>query len=109
MNKKGSAFMAKKSSVVKNDKRKALADRYYKYRGELKTTIVNMNLSEEERYEAHTKLQKLRRDTAPTRVVRRCKLTGRPRGNLRKFGLSRIAVRELANMGLLPGVTKSSW
>ncbi len=101
--------MAKKSSVVKNDKRKALADRYYKYRCELRAKVSNLEIDEEERYEAHLKLQKLKRNTSPHRVVRRCHITGRPRGHVRKFGLSRIAVREMANLGLLPGVTKSSW
>lgn len=101
--------MAKISSIQKNKKRIALAGKYYEYRKSLKDIIIDMNLSEEERFDAHIKLQKLRRDTAKTRVVNRCQLTGRPRGVLRKFGLSRIAVREMANNGRLPGVTKSSW
>lgn len=101
--------MAKVSSVQKNKKRAALADKYYEYRDSLRKKIIDMSLSEEERFEAHIKLQKLRRDTAKTRVVNRCQLTGRPRGFLRKFGLSRIAVRDMANNGQLPGVTKSSW
>ncbi|MBT4761510.1 MAG: 30S ribosomal protein S14 [Bdellovibrionaceae bacterium] len=101
--------MAKKSRVAKNEQRREKANRYYKYREELKLQIINDKLSEDERYEATAKLQKLPRDTSIHRVVNRCYLTGRTRGHLRKFGLSRIAVRELANMGQLPGVTKSSW
>lgn len=101
--------MAKTSAIMKNAKRKDKADRYWEYRKELRDKVVNMELSDDERYEAHIKLQKLPRDTSPHRVMNRCHLTGRPRGFLRKFGLSRIAVRELANQGKLPGVTKSSW
>ncbi len=101
--------MAKLSAIEKNNRRKAKADKYWQYRRELKAKMVNESLSDDERYEASLKLQKLPRDTSPHRVINRCHLTGRPRGFLRKFGLSRIAVRELANMGKLPGVTKSSW
>lgn len=101
--------MAKKSSIAKNKKREELADRYFAYRAELRKNVIDENLSEDERFDAHLRLQKLRRDTSKSRSIRRCHLTGRPRGHLRKFGLSRIAVRELANRGLLPGVTKASW
>lgn len=101
--------MAKRSSIEKNNKREDLAKKYAAYRAELRKKVVDQKLSEDERYDAHIKLQKLRRDTSWSRVVRRCHLTGRPRGHVRKFGLSRIAVRELANQGLLPGVTKASW
>ncbi|MAE73288.1 MAG: 30S ribosomal protein S14 [Bdellovibrionaceae bacterium] len=101
--------MAKKSAVVKNNKRKELSTRYYKYRQELRDQLKSPDTPDEDRLEIQFKLQKLRRDTAPIRVRNRCHLTGRPRGFLRKFGLSRIAVREYANFGRLPGVTKSSW
>lgn len=101
--------MAKTSSIEKNNRRKEKALRYKAYRTELRSIVANPHLSEEERYEAHIKLQKLPRDSSMIRVKNRCYLTGRPRGYLRKFGLSRIAVRELANFGQLPGVTKASW
>lgn len=101
--------MAKTSSVKKNDKRKELSDRYRKYRSELRQKAVDMKASDEDRAAAQLKLQKLPRDTSPCRVITRCYLTGRPRGNYRKFGLSRMAFRQLAHKGLLPGVTKASW
>lgn len=101
--------MAKVSSVQKNLKRKNISDRYYAHRKELKKRAIDFNLTPEEREEARWKLQALRRDTSKIRVRNRCGLTGRPHGYLRKFGLSRIAVRELANFGKLPGVTKASW
>ncbi len=101
--------MARKASIEKNNKRKALAKKYFQARKDLRTKAVNMNLSEEERAEARKKLQGLPRDTNPNRVITRCELSGRPRGNYRKFGLSRIAFRQLALDGKLPGVTKASW
>jgi small subunit ribosomal protein S14 len=101
--------MAKTSSIKKNEKRKELSQRYFKYRTELREKSVNMKLSDEERAEAQLKLQKLPRDTSPCRVITRCYLSGRSRGNYRKFGLSRMAFRDLAHRGLLPGVTKASW
>lgn len=101
--------MAKTSSVKKNNKRQDMAERYGRYRAELRRKSVDMKLSDEERFEAQLKLQKLPRDTSPCRIVTRCYLSGRPRGVYRKFGLSRMAFRELAHRGLLPGVTKASW
>ena len=101
--------MARKASIEKNNKRKALAKKYFQARKDLRTKAVIMNLSEEERAEARKKLQGLPRDTNPNRVITRCELSGRPRGNYRKFGLSRIAFRALALDGKLPGVTKASW
>lgn len=101
--------MAKKSAIEKNNRRKALAAKYEAYRRELRKKVVNPNLSDEERFEAHIKLQKLPRDTSRIRTVNRCYITGRPRGNYRKFGISRIAFREMALRGLIPGVTKASW
>lgn len=101
--------MAKKSSVLKNNLRRDLSNRYRQYRNELRERAVNMKLSDEERMAAQLKLQKLPRDTNSNRVVNRCYLSGRPRGNLRKFGLSRLAFRQLAHAGKIPGVTKASW
>jgi small subunit ribosomal protein S14 len=101
--------MAKLSSIKKNNKRKELSSRYYKYRTELREKAVNMKLSDEDRSAARIKLEKLPRNTSPNRVINRCQLTGRPRGNYKKFGLSRMAFRKLALDGKLPGVTKASW
>lgn len=101
--------MAKLSSINKNNRRKALATKYHVHRKELRETSVNMKLSDEERAAAQLKLQKLPRDTNPNRTITRCYLTGRPRGNLRKFGLCRMVFRQLAHEGKIPGVTKASW
>ena len=101
--------MARKASIEKNNKRKALAAKYGQYRAELRAKTVDMKLSDEERAEARKKLQALPRDTNPNRTITRCEISGRPRGNYRKFGLSRIAFRQLALDGKLPGVTKASW
>jgi small subunit ribosomal protein S14 len=101
--------MAKKSSIVKNNKKKELAKKFFKYREELRDKAVDFKLSEEERTEARNKLQALPRNTSMIRVTTRCEITGRPRGNYKKFGLSRMAFRELALTGKLPGVTKASW
>ncbi|MGD6795414.1 30S ribosomal protein S14 [Metabacillus indicus] len=89
--------MAKKSKVAKEKKRQELVEKYRELRAELK---------ESGEIEA---LRKLPRDSSPTRLKNRCEATGRPRGYLRKFRLSRIAFRELAHKGQLPGVKKSSW
>lgn len=101
--------MAKKSSVLKNNYRRELSNRYRKYRTELREKSVNMKLSDEVRQDAQLKLQKLPRDTSSIRVVSRCMVSGRPRGTFRKFGLSRLAFRQLAHAGKIPGVTKASW
>lgn len=101
--------MARKASIEKNNKRKRISSKYWKHRKELREKAVNMNLSEEERSDARKKLQALPKNTNPNRVITRCELTGRPRGNYRKFGLSRMAFRQLALDGKLPGVTKASW
>lgn len=101
--------MAKLSSIHKNNRRKLLAEKYGRYRTELRKIANNPNKPDEERDSARLKLQKLPRDTSPIRAITRCYLSGRPRGCYRKFGLSRIAFRELAHRGLLPGVTKASW
>lgn len=101
--------MARLAMRVKDQKRKALANKYVKIRKELREASVNMKLSEDERQAARTKLNKLPKNTAKERVRSRCALTGRSRGVLRKFGLSRNMFRKLANFGQIPGVTKSSW
>lgn len=95
--------------VEKNNNNKKLAEKYFKYRRELRNKCVDMKLSEEERAEARLKLNKLPRDTSMIRVNSRCALTGRPHATYRKFGVSRIAFRQLALDGKLPGVTKASW
>ena len=101
--------MARKASIEKNNKRKAISKKYAQHRADLRAKAVDMKLSDEERALARKKLQALPRDTNPNRVITRCEITGRPRGNYRKFGLSRIAFRQLALDGKLPGVTKASW
>lgn len=101
--------MAKISKVVKNEKRKKMVAKYAAKRKALKKIINNPNSTPEEVDEAVLKLQKLPRDASPVRVVNRCSQTGRPRGYLRKFGISRVALRELALQGQIPGVVKSSW
>ena len=101
--------MAKKAMINKNERRRATAEKYAAKRAELKELIRNPKTDDAERELAFAKLQKLPRDASPTRVRNRCGVTGRPRGYVRKFGLSRIALRELAHTGDLPGVTKSSW
>ena len=101
--------MARLASVEKNNRKKALAKKYFKVREELRAKAVDMKLSDEEREAARVKLQKLPRKTSATQVRNRCELTGRPRGVLRKFGLARNKFREMALTGKLPGVTKASW
>ena len=101
--------MAKLSKVVANDRKRKLAKKYYAKREELRNAIKNPSLSDDEREEAAAKLRKLPKNTSHIRVRNRCALTGRPRGYLRDFKLSRIAFRELALRGMIPGVTKASW
>ncbi len=95
--------------IKKNEQRIELSKKWGPKRAELRKAAVDMRLSEEDRGAARLKLQKMPRNTAPSRVVTRCHLTGRPRAVYRKFLLSRMAFRELAHKGLLPGVTKASW
>lgn len=102
-------LMAKKSSIVKNEKRKLMAEKYEPIRKELREKVSNIHISEEERYLASLQLQKLPKMASRCRVVNRCSLTGRARGNYRKFGVSRLVFRRLAHQGLIPGITKSSW
>jgi small subunit ribosomal protein S14 len=101
--------MARKASIVKNNKRIEKAKKYLKFRNELREKAIDMNLSEEDRFLARKKLQALPRDTNMNRTITRCQVTGRPRGNYRKFGLSRMVFRVLALEGKLPGITKASW
>jgi len=101
--------MAKKSLIRRNAKRLKLSNSQKIKRDNLKKIIKNNSISFSERLSAQTKLSKLARDGSKIRYRNRCALSGRPRGNLRKFGLSRIAVRELASWGQIPGLIKSSW
>ena len=101
--------MAKKSSVEKNNRRRRLVKKYAGKRAKLKAIIANRIVSMEERFAAQLKLSQLPRNSAPQRVRNRCELTGRPRGFYRKVRMSRMALRELANKGLIPGMVKSSW
>lgn len=101
--------MAKKSSVERQKKREKLVKLHWEKRQVLKKSAVNVNLTEEERENARLQLNKMKRDTSPIRLRNRCALTGRPRGFLRKFGVSRLCFREMASNGLIPGITKSSW
>ncbi len=101
--------MAKLSSIEKNKRRERLAAKYKNRRLALKQIINNKEISDEERFEAVLKLAAMPRNGSHTRVRNRCELTGRPRGNYRKFKLSRIVLRDLANRGQIPGVVKASW
>ena|SRR5579872_4805507 len=101
--------MAKKSSIEKNQRRMRLAKQKMPARDRLKATARDRNAAPEDRFQAQLKLAELPRNSSPTRIRNRCSLTGRPRGYYRKFKLSRIAMRELASSGQVPGVVKSSW
>ncbi len=101
--------MARLSTIVKNKKREKLAKRYAPKAAELRKKAIDPKLSDEERDAARAKLQKIPRNANMNRVRNRCELTGRPRGVYRDFKLCRNKFRELANNGLIPGVTKASW
>jgi len=101
--------MAKTSSVEKNKRRAKMAKRFANRRATLKAIIRDREKPIEERFTAAMKLSKLPRNSSPNRVRNRCELTGRPRGVYRKLKVSRIALRELASSGQLPGMIKSSW
>jgi small subunit ribosomal protein S14 len=101
--------MAKKSSVEKNNRRRRMAKQYAGKRSRLKAIIDNRTVSMEERFAAQLKLSQLPRNSAPARIRNRCEMTGRPRAFYRKVRMSRMALRELANKGLIPGMVKSSW
>ena len=101
--------MAKLSSVNKNERRKKLVAQYASKRAKLKAAAADKSADETERLMARLKLAELPRNSAPTRIRNRCEVTGRPRAYYRKFRLCRVQLRDLANKGLIPGVTKSSW
>ena len=101
--------MAKQSSIQKNLKRRNIVKKFNEKRQSLKKQIMKKDLSIEERFKIQSKLNELPRDSSKIRIRNRCKLTGRTRGVYRKFGLSRIKIRELSMSGALPGVIKSSW
>jgi len=101
--------MAKKSSIEKNTRRAKMAKAMAPRRARLKALARDRDANPEDRFEAQLKLARLPRNSSLTRVRNRCALSGRPRGVYRKFRLSRIAVRELASSGQIPGMVKSSW
>lgn len=101
--------MAKKSAIERNKKRERLAKQYASRRARLKAIAKDESQSPEERFNARLKLAELPRNSSPNRQRLRCQLSGRPRGNYRKFKLSRIAVRDLASVGQIPGMVKASW
>jgi len=101
--------MAKTSSIQRNLKRIKLAKKFLKKRKELKKIINNKKLSLDERFKAQLKLTKLPKNSAQIRIRNRCEITGRPHGVYRKLKISRIALRQLASKGRIPGMTKSSW
>jgi len=101
--------MAKTSKIKKNEQRREIVARYAARRAELKAIIKRPTSTEEQRAEAYAALRKMPRDASKVRIRNRCMITGRPRAYYRKFGLSRIALRELASDGQVPGVVKASW
>ena len=101
--------MAKKSVLARNDRRRRIVAKFAKKRAELKAALASPETTDEGFYEAQRKLAKLPRDASPTRIRNRCNITGRPRAFNRRFGLSRITLRELALSGKIPGLVKSSW
>ena len=101
--------MAKTSSVEKNEKRRKLVKQYAAKRAELKAIIMDQDKPIEERFRAQLKLAALPRNSAKNRIRNRCEVTGRPRAYYRKLKMSRIALRELGNLGQVPGMVKSSW
>ncbi|GAB3058912.1 30S ribosomal protein S14 [Sediminivirga luteola] len=101
--------MAKKSKIARNEQRQIVVERYAEKRAQLKKQLIDPNSTDEQREEARLGLQKLPRDASPVRLRNRDQVDGRPRGHLRKFGLSRVRFREMAHKGELPGITKSSW
>ena len=101
--------MAKKSAIEKNGRRRRLVARYADKRARLKALARDDRLPQEDRFAARLKLAKLPRNSSAVRVRNRCLITGRPRGNYRKLKMSRIALRDLASAGQIPGMVKSSW
>ena len=101
--------MAKTSSIQKNLKRIKLTKKFLKKREDLKKIIKNKKLPLEDRFAAQLKLAKIPRNSSKTRIRNRCEISGRPHGYYRKLKISRIALRDLASQGKIPGMTKSSW
>jgi len=101
--------MAKRSAIEKNNRRIKLSKQYAGRRERLKAIAGDASRPQEERFVARLKLAELPRNSSPTRVRNRCELSGRPRSYYRKFKMSRIALRDLASAGKIPGVVKSSW
>jgi small subunit ribosomal protein S14 len=101
--------MAKTSMIERDKRRRRLAKKYNYRRTRLKEIAADRSLPAEERFAARLKLAELPRNASPTRIRNRCDLTGRPRGYYRKLRMSRIALRDLASNGMVPGMVKSSW
>ena len=101
--------MAKTSSVEKNNRRRKLVKQYANKRAKLKAIVQSKDVTMEERFTAQLKLAELPRNSAKNRIRNRCEITGRPRAYYRKVKLSRLALREMSNLGLIPGMVKSSW
>ncbi len=101
--------MAKKSSVEKNNRRRALVAQYADKRTALRETTRDQSIPLEERFQAQLKLAELPRNSAPSRIRNRCEITGRPRAYYRKLRMSRLALRDLGLSGMIPGLVKSSW
>ncbi len=101
--------MAKKSAIERNEKRRKLTVRYAARRAALKEMANDRSLPMEERFAARLKLAELPRNSSRVRIRNRCEISGRPRGNYRKFKMSRISLRDLASTGQIPGMVKSSW
>ena len=109
LRKKVKEIMAKKAIIEREKKRERLQKKYAKKRAELKAISLDVNLSEEERWDAQLQLQAIPRNASPVRARLRCSETGRPRGVYRKFGLGRTKLREAAMRGDVPGLKKASW
>ncbi len=101
--------MAKKSSIEKNNRRRRMVAQFAGKRAELKRVANDESLTPEERFQARLKLAELPRNSAKVRIRNRCEISGRPRGVYRKLRMSRIALRDLGSMGMIPGLVKSSW
>ena len=101
--------MAKKSMIARENKRARTVKKYASKRAALKAVIKSATASDEDRMQAVDQLQKLPRDASPSRQMRRCRITGRPKGHYRKFGLGRNKLREAAMRGDIPGLVKASW
>lgn len=101
--------MAKASMIAREDKRARTVEKYAAKRAALKAILKDVNASDDEKWEAQIKLQSMPRDASPIRQQRRCRVTGRPHGVYRKFGLCRNKLREAAMRGDVPGLTKASW